>query len=185
MTKDYSSSASWNSAALAGLIMAVVTIAVDLVRGLSGRVPGVGGGVLSFFAWAFKMVLCAWTFHYLMKRFHDSFEGVDCFSLKRYGLKLALFSSLIVAAYSLVSLLVIKPDSINEIMNTYRETYASMMDSNSEAALEKMLPKLPVYIGVVTVGYCFLWGWLYSSLFSKSIAPYDPFADIQDSPDNQ
>lgn len=185
MTKDYSSSASWNSAALAGLVMAAVTVAIDLVRGLSGRVPGVGGGVLSFFAWALKLVLCAWTFRYLMKRFFDGFEGVDCFSLKRYGLKLALFSSIIVAAYSLVSLLVINPDSITEIMDTYRETYASMMDSNSEAALEKMLPKLPVYIGLVTVIYCFLWGWLYSSIFSKGIAPYDPFADIKDFPDNQ
>ena len=185
MTKDYSSSTSWNSAALAGLIMAAVTIAADLVRGLSGRVPGAGGGVLNFFVWALKMVLCAWTFRYLMKRFYDSFEGVDYFSLKRYGLKLALFSSILVSAYSLVSLLVINPDSISDIMNTYRETYASMMDSNSEAALEKMLPKLPVYIGLVSLGYCFLWGWTYSSLFSKSIAPYDPFADIKDFPDNQ
>ena len=185
MTKDYSSSASWNSAALAGLVMAAVTIALDFARGLASKLPGVGGGVLSFFAWALKLVLCAWTFRYLMKRFYEGFDGVDSFSLKRYGLKLALFSSIIVSAYSLVSMLVINPDTINEIMNTYRETYASMMDSNSEAALEKMLPKLPTYIGLVSVVYCFLWGWLYSSLFSKSIAPFDPFADIKDFPDNQ
>ena len=60
-----------------------------------------------------------------------------------------------------------------------------MMDSNSEAAFEKMLPKMPVYIGIVTVIYCYLWGTFYTGLFAKSIAPFDPFADIKDTPDNQ
>ena len=185
MNRDYSSSASWNSAAIAGLILAAVTIAAEFAGSLCGKVPGVLGGLLNFMAWAGKLVLCAVTFRVLMKRFHAGYEGVDHFALKRYGLKLALFSSLLVAAYSLVNFLIINPDSINEIVQTYKETYSSMLDSNSEAALDKMLPKLPVYIGFVTVIYCFIWGWIYSGLFSKSIAPYDPFANFKDSPDNQ
>ena len=184
MKKEYSSSASWNSAAVAGLLMAAVTIAADLLITLGAKVQGFAGGFIHFFLWAGKLALCAFTFRALLKKFHQSFEGVDFFNLKKYGLKLALFSAILVAAYSLVNLLVINPDSMNDIIGSVRENYPSMMDSNSEAALEKMLPKMPLYTGIITVVYCFLWGWLYTSLFSKSIAPFDPFADIN-KPDNQ
>ena len=185
MKKEYSSSASWNSAAIAGLIMAAVTIAAELVSALCGKVPGMAGGLLAFLAWALKLVACAITFRYLLKRFHASFDGVEYPQLQRYGLKLALFSSLLVAAYSLVNILVIDPDSIQAVLDNVRQSYSSMLDSNSEAALEKLLPRMPVYIGAVTVVYCFLWGWLFSSIFSRSIAPSDPFADENDTPDNQ
>ena len=184
MKKEYSSSASWNSAAIAGLIMAAVTVTAELVIALGGKVQGFAGGFIHFFLWAGKLVLCAFTFRALLKRFHQNYEGVDYFTLKKYGVKLALFSAILVAAYSLVNLLVINPDSMNQIVEGVRESYPSMMDSNSEAALEKMLPQMPLYTGIVTVVYCFLWGWFYTSLFSKSIAPFDPFADIN-TPDNQ
>ena len=185
MQKEYSSSASWNSASIAGLALAAITIAAELLGALCAKLPGIAGGFLNFVAWAGKLVLCAFTFKQLLQRFHSTYEGVDYFALRKYGLKLALFSAIVVAAYSLVNLLVINPDSINDMMQGFRESYSSIMDSNSEAAFEKMLPKLPVYIGIVTVVYCFLWGLFYTSLFAKSIAPFDPFADINDTPDNQ
>ena len=185
MQKQYSSNASWNSAAIAGLVMAVVTVAAELIGSLCGKVPGMAGGVLNFLAWAFKLVLCAFTFRFLLRSFHDNFEGVDYFALKRYGLKLALFSAILVTAWSLVKILVINPDTIGQMIQGFKESYASMMDSNTESALEDMLPKMPVYIGIVSLIYCFLWGWLYTGLFSKNIAPFDPFADINSTPDNQ
>ena len=185
MQKEYTSNASWNSAAIAGLVMAAVTIAAELVGSLCTKVPGMAGGVLNFLAWAAKLVLCAVTFRFLLRRFHGSYEGVDFLALKRYGLKLALFSAILVTAWSLVKILVINPDSIEQMIQGFKESYASMMDSNTESAMENMLPKMPVYVGIVSVIYCFLWGWLYTSLFSKDIAPYDPFADINSTPDNQ
>ena len=72
MLKEYSSSASWNSAAIAGLVMAAVTIAIELLGALCAKVPGVAGGFLNFIAWAAKMVLCAFTFKFLLQRFHDN-----------------------------------------------------------------------------------------------------------------
>ena len=185
MKKEYTSGASWNSASIAGLAMAAVTIVFELVAGLCGKVPGVGGGFLGFLIWAAKLVICALTFRYMLKKFHESYSDVDSSRLKNYGLKLALFSSLLVAAYSLVNLLVISPDSIDTIMQSVRESYASMLDSNSEAALEKMLPKMPVYVGVGTVIYCFLWGLVYSSVFARSLRSDNPFEDIEEPVDDQ
>ena len=185
MKKEYSSGASWNSASIAGLVMAAVTIAAELVGVLCGKVSGFGGGILSFLAWAGKLVACALVFKALMKRFHDTYEAIDYTRLQNYGLRLALFSSILVAAYSLVNILVINPDTMDQALEGFRQGYASMMDSNTEAAMEKMMPKMPVYIGIVSVIYCYIWGWVYSVLFAKSIAPYDPFADIEGPKDNQ
>ena len=185
MQKEYSSNASWNNAAIAGFIMAVVTICLELARALGTKVPGVTGGFLNFIAWAAKLFICAVTFRALMKRFHRDFDGVDYFALKNYGYRLALFSAILMAAYSAINLLVINPDSVNEIISSFRDSYPAMMDSNSEAAIEKMLPKMPVYTSIITAVYCFLWGTLYTNLFAKSIAPYDPFADFKNTPDNQ
>lgn len=185
MKKEYSTGESWNSAAIAGLVMALLTIAAELVASLCGKVNGVAGGFLAFLAWAGKLVACAMMFRYLMRKFHSSFSGVDYPAMQRYGLKLALFSSLVVAAYSLVNILVINPGTIDEITEVFRTSYSSMMDSNSEAALEKMMPKMPIYMGIGTCIYCFLWGWLYSTIFARSIAPNDPFSDTEDTIDNQ
>ncbi len=185
MKKEYSSGASWNSASIAGLVMAAVTIAAELVGTLCNKVPGAGGGVLHFLAWAGKIAVCALVFKALMKRFYASYEGVDYPKLQRYGLKLALFSSILVAAYSLFNILVVDTDAITQALDAFRESYSSMLDSNSEAALDKMMPKMPLYVGIVTVIYCYLWGWLFSTLFAKSIAPYDPFANIEGPKENQ
>ena len=186
MKKDYTSSDAWNNAAIAGLVMAAVTIAAELITALCGKIGGVAGGFVSFIAWAGKMVLCAMMFKWLMTKFHSSYKDVDYPRMQRYGLKLALFSSLIGAAYSVVNLLVINPGALDEILSVMRESYSSMLDSNSEAALEKMLPKMPYYMAIGSFIYYFLWGWLYSTLFSKSIAPDNPFEeDDQETVDNQ
>ena len=185
MKKEFSSSESWNSAALAGLVMAAVTVAAELIGVQCGKITGFMGGVANFLAWAGKLVLCAVTFKYLMKRFHATHEGIDYPRLQRYGMKLALFSSILVAAYTVVNFLVFTPGSVEEILNSVRETYASMLDSNSEAALEKMLPKLPYYTAVGSLVYCFLWGWVYSTVFAKNIAPADPFSGMEEPIDNQ
>lgn len=185
MKKEFTSSESWNNAALAGLVMAAVTIAAELIGGLCGKITGFFGGVANFLAWAGKLVLCAVTFRYLMKRFHDSFNEIDYPRLQHYGMKLALFSSIIVAAYTVVNFLVFTPGSVEEIMGTVKDTYASMLDSNSEAALEKMLPKMPYYTAIGGFIYCFLWGWVYSIVFAKNISPNDPFSEMEETVDNQ
>ena len=184
MKKEYTSGDSWNSAAIAGLVLAIITIAAELVAALCGKVNGFAGGFLGFLAWAGKLVLCAVAFRYLMRKFHSSFSGVEYPEMRRYGLKLALFSSLIAAAYSLLNILVINPGSLDEITEVFRVNYSSMMDSNAEAALEKMLPKMPVYMGIGTLIYCFLWGWLYSTIFARSITPDYPFSETEDTIDN-
>ncbi len=184
MKKEYSSSASWNSAALAGVILAAVTIAMDLVSNLAARAGGFGGSLLTFIAWAAKIALCVYIFRFLLIRFYDGFDEVDYERLKGYGMKLALFSSILVTGFSAVQMILLNPDTVSEAMAAAQQSYASMMDSNSQALLEKMMPKMPLYTSIFSLIYCFIWGWTLSIAFSKKIAPYDPFANFKDT-DNQ
>ena len=185
MKKEFTSGESWNSASVAGLAMAALTIALQLLSGLCGKVGGVAGGFLGFIALIAKVTICIYTFKALMKRFCDTHSDVDYPRLQRYGLKLALFSSIIVAAFAVVELLLIKPDSVNEITEAFRSAYSSMMDSNAEAALEKMLPKMPLYMGIGNLIYCFLWGWILSTVFARSLRSDNPFEDNEEPVDNQ
>ena len=73
-----------------------------------------------------------------------------------------------------------------ERIAAFREMICSDTVEQREAALEKMLPKMPYYMAIGSFIYYFLWGWLYSTLFSKSIAPDNPFEeDDQETVDNQ
>mgnify|MGYP002625724097 CR=1 FL=1 len=185
MKKEFTSGESWNSAAIAGLALAAVTIAAEILASLCGKIGGFAGGFLGFIVWAGKLALCAVAFRLLMNRFRNSFSEVDYPRLQRYGLKLALFSSILVAAYSTANLLLINPGTFDEILDVMRTSYSSMLDSNSEAALEKMMPKMPYYMAIGTLVYCFLWGWLYSTVFARSAAVDDPFAEDDETIDNQ
>lgn len=67
MKKEFSSSVSWNSAALAGLVMGVFTIAVDYLPSLPLLLGGTGVfvGILNFILKVVKIVACVIAFKYL------------------------------------------------------------------------------------------------------------------------
>ncbi|MBO6248196.1 MAG: DUF4199 domain-containing protein [Bacteroidales bacterium] len=185
MKKEFTSGESWNSAAIAGLVLALVTIAAECISMLCGKLGGVAGAFLGFLVWAGKMVLCALVFKRLLTKFQKDFADIDYPRLQRYGLKLALFSSLLVTAWSIINLLIINPDTLEVLIDTMRTSYSSMLDSNSMAALDKMLPKMPYYMAIGSFIYYFFWGWLYSTIFSRSSINDDPFADDKETIDNQ
>ena len=178
MKKEYSSGAGWNSASTSGLVMGLATIALALLQGLAGKTSGIGGGVLSIATMFVKIVACVMLFRWLMVRFHDEYDGIDHGRLVKFGLKVALFSALVVSAYSLLEMLVIKPEAYAEATAQIRETYSSFMDSNSLNAFDAIQGKMPLITFVTSIVYCFLWGWVLTSIFAKSIEPEDPFAGM-------
>jgi hypothetical protein len=177
MQKDFSSGASWNSAAAAGLAMALVTIAASFIQGLSGKIGGLAGGFVSFIALVAKIAVCILVFRWLLMKFSSSFADITADRLKSYGLKIALFSGLIVSAYSLASILYIDPDTYKEAIDQAMQSYSSMLDSNSMSMMDDMMQKMPAITFFASWVYCFLWGWMLTGIFTKSIVPNDPFAD--------
>lgn len=180
MDKEFSSSASWNKAAIAGFVMAAVTVALELVKGWSGAAGGFLGVFLNLTASVAKIVVCVILFRYLMKRFADGFSGVTYPRLQRYGMKVALFSSLLCAAFALYQALQLDPEEIRSAVEESVGQLGTMLDSNSEAALEQMFPRLPAITFFMMFAYCFLWGWCLSTLFARNMSsPTDPFGDLQ------
>ena len=178
MKKEFSSSASWNSAAVAGLVMGIATIILDYLPTLTLAIglKGFLGSVLVFLIKIAKIVACVYVFRLMMLRFFNTYE-TDYARLQRFGPKTALFSSLIVAGFSLLQMLVINPETMTQVIQEVQNSYQSIMDSNTMAAMEKMFSKLPAITFVFSAIYCYLWGWLLSTTFARRLFPIDPFGD--------
>lgn len=181
--KEFSSAASWNSAAVAGLMMAAVTLALQFASTLAGGIGGIGGGFLSIVMWVAKIVCCAVFFKYLLKRFATSYNGVGYDSLKNYGLKTGLFSSLIIA--SILAFMVTKVPAA-EFMEAFQEQMSQMpagLDSNTMDSVEKIFPKLPLWSFFFYLAYGCFWGWIFTLMFAKDTLPHDAFGDPLDHDD--
>jgi len=175
MKNDFTSAASWNSAALAGLVLAAITLAFTFLQGLAGNVEGVVSGLLGIVAWLAKLAACVVAFRWFLIRFHDKFSGVDYTRLKNYGLKIGLFSSILVSGYTLLEMLVLNPDQYKEAINSALEPMMAQLDSNTLGSLDQMMGQLPTYSFCFSLLYCFLWGWVLSVIFAKVIEPANPF----------
>ncbi len=178
MKKEFSSSVSWNSAALAGLAMGAATIILDYLPVLPSLLGGEGmladllGGVFKIV----KIVACVYLFRILMLRFFNSVQ-TDYAKLQRYGLKVGLFSSILVSGFSVLQILVINPDMLSQTIQAVQNTYQNIMDSNTAAAMEKMISKLPVITFFSSLIYCYLWGWILSTTFARRLFPVNPFGE--------
>lgn len=177
MTKEFSSSTSWNCAAVAGLVMGAVTIAADYLT----TVPMLLGGgmvstLLTYILKIAKIFVCIYVFRYLMQRFHDTVR-TDYTRIQRYGMKTAMFSSILVSGFALLQMLVINPEMMTQTIHAVQNTYQNMMDSNTMAAMEKMISKLPVITFFSSLIYCYLWGWILSTTFARRLFPVNPFGE--------
>lgn len=178
MNNDYTPSAGWNKAAVTGLIMGLATIILAQIQGLASMAGGIAGSILSFVMMVAKIAACIFLFKGILTRFASGFDGLTKHNLVGYGLKVALFSALVVSAFSVVEMLYIRPDTYTQAISQMREAYSAVMDSNSLAAMEKMLPKFPLITFVTSMVYCFLWGWILTSIYAGRIIPDDPFSDV-------
>ena len=178
MKKEFSSSLSWNSAAVAGLVMGAATIVLDYLPMLPALI-GCGeiasdllGGALKIV----KIIACIYLFRVLMLRFFNAVQ-TDYAGLQRYGLKVALFSSILVAGFSILQILVINPEMMTQTIQAVQNTYQNVMDSNTMATMEKMISKLPVITFFSSLIYCYLWGWILSTTFARRLFPVNPFGE--------
>ena len=178
MKKEFSSSLSWNSAALAGLVMGATTIILDYLPMLPALLGGdnVIGNLLGGVFKIVKIIACIYLFRMLMLRFFNAVQ-TDYARLQRYGLKVALFSSILVAGFSILQILVINPEMMTQTIQAVQNTYQNVMDSNTMAAMEKMISKLPVITFFSSLIYCYLWGWILSTTFARRLFPVNPFGE--------
>ena len=163
----------WNEAGLPGLVLGLVPIACMAVNQICN-----GSGVLSVLVWILKFGGCIYLMYFFLKRFllgHDEAGRSDVF---RFGLVVALLSALVCAGCQLAYVLLINPDMYEEaVESALNSGLSSQLDSNSLAAFEEMIPRLPVLSFFANLVYCFLFGLVVSAIVSSSLVSNNPFDD--------
>ena len=180
MEGKISSSTLWNEAGKAGLVLGLVSTAYLFINQfLSGGSLGIAGGILSFIVWLGKLILCIWLMQYFMKQLVVRYPEATHSHTLKFGIRTAFLSSLLFSAITLANALFISKDAIAEQWETTVSTFASMLDSNSMAALESMQGNLPGILFFTNLIYCFIFGMILALIFSRNIPAKDPFVDNQ------
>ena len=126
--------------------------------------------VLSIILWAGKLVGCILLMRYFMKKLMGSYEGVTRQNLLAYGTQIALFSAIITAACSYISVQYVFPGQIKDAFDTAFQAYSGMLDSNAMSSMEKIEGNMGVISLVSNLIWCFVYGWILSSIVSGSLA---------------
>lgn len=171
MSEGISSKTIWNDAARTGLILGIVTIALQgLTQWLSGIIGGaVLKGLVEFVLWATKFATCILLMRLFMKNFVKAHPESINKDTRHYGEAIAVLSAFIVAAYTLVYYLYINPDVVQESMDMIRESYSSFMTGSQLDEMENAMADLPVISFFTVFIYCSLYGTLLSGILSNNI----------------
>lgn len=164
----------WRAASLFGIILAAVSTADLLLESPISKIGGKAGMVVNFIVNLAKIVLCIYLMKRFMVRFRDENEGVTTYDLKRMGNFTALLSSLIFAAVTMMYF-TWNPEIIGEAFNAMIEEKAEVLDANALNALDKMQDSMPQVLFIVQFVYCFLWGWVLTSILAPIVVGENPF----------
>lgn len=165
-------------AAKAGLVLGLVSTAyLFLTQFLSGlQISSFLLITINTILWLGKFGGCIWLMMMFMKKAAESTPEADNSTTFRFGILIAIFSSLVYAAASFANIAFIATDAVIEQMNLIMQQTAPMMDSNSTAKMEEIINKLPQLTFFSNLIYSFLYGTILSFILSRNIPSRNPFA---------
>lgn len=126
--------------------------------------------IISGILWLGKLVGCILLMRLFMKRLMGAYEGVTRRNLLNYGTLIALFSAIITAVCTYISVQYVFPGQIQEAFDTVLQSYSGMLDSNALASMEQIGNNYGVIALVSNLIWCFLYGWILSVIMSSSLA---------------
>lgn len=162
----------WSTAALYGLLLALITVIHSLITAVFEPPFAV-----NLILWVAKFAGSLWLLYYFIKEYAKPFEVFTHKDGFRFGFLVALFSSIICSSFSFLQITVIFPD----VMATQMETIMTAMQSSNPDALEtfeKIEGILPHIIFVFSLVYYTVFGIIASAI----IANYTKKGDIFTTP---
>ncbi len=165
----------WSAAATSGILLALVTIMSVLIQTVLEP-----GNIISLVIWLIKSVGSIWLLYYFIKEYAKSFSSFTYKQAFNYGFLIALFSSIICAAYMFFHYALIFPDSTAAQMDSFMEMMAAS-NPNAIDAFEKMAPKLPQIIFTVILIYYTIIGAIASAIignYAKKGSVFDDSANV-------
>ena len=166
----------WNLAAKNGLILGCTTTACYFLNTvLVGLDSAIAISIMSFLIWGIKFGSAIYLMHFFMKKLAGTFDKVNNRTTFKYGMYIALFSSVIFSGAILLDQSVISPERLELQMEAIYKLYSNILDSNSMTALESMQNSIPQITFFSNLIYCFIYGTVLSSILSNSVPKKDPF----------
>ena len=165
-----------NLASVSGAVLGVFTIACTaLGNAVAGFENPVLASIFNLLVWALKFGGCIYIMRWSMRKLSGSYEDVTNRKTFRLGMLSALFSAILVSAYSYIYMGLINPEQLKEAMDNVYQSMSGMMDSNTLAEMQKMEPKMAGISFFSNLIYCFLYGTVLSSILSSNIPSKNPF----------
>ena len=154
----------WNTAAINGLLLSLITIVASLLQYLF-KIEGMASIIL----WAAKLGGCIYLLHYFMKQHSMQYQFLSYGESFRYGFIVCAFSSIICAAFLFISLTVLFPGQLDAAVEQMYTIAASANYSDEEIkAIESLSGKLPQ----ITLFTAFIYYTILGAVFSSIIAAF-------------
>lgn len=161
----------WSSAAMNGLLLSLITVILSLIT----TVMDIKSVPVSILIWVVKLVGSLWLLYYFMKQYSNNFNQISYKDSFIYGFLICVFSSIICACYTYLSITVFFPDMADKISETYQIMLAQQNASESEEiAAEKIMNKLPE----IMLGGMFLYLTIIGLIASSITANFTKKTDI-------
>ena len=181
MNDKISKKAIWDEAAKVGLIFGFISIIYMAGIQLLNNVGPTLASILSFILWLTKFIGCIALMKYFFVRLTKKYSGVTNKDTYKYGVKIALFSALLYAGYTLLYFSVISPEAVTKIFSELRQNIGSMMDSNTFKVIESMEESYASIAFFSNLIYSFIYGLILSAILASKIPAKDPFKEIKPS----
>lgn len=186
MKENITGSLLWENAMRSGLILGGISVAYELLSLLPGLTGGFLGALLGgmlFLVRIGKIILIILLFKRMMLALADAYDGVTRREARIFGFETTLLSSLVVAAFCLVSMIYLTPgfaasageamqesiDSVENIQN------APEIRQQLEAQAAWLVRNFNVLTFVGTFLYCALWGFILTLIHSSRLEAQTPF----------
>lgn len=171
----------WNTAGIAGLALGAVSTACMFAgQFLSTLQLSQGATTLyGLLLWIVETGTCIWLMSFFMKKMVKENEGVTNSQTFKMGMATAVLSGLLFSAVTFANIAYISADYYTENVYTVIEQMSSALDSNSIAAVDKVIDYLPQISFFSTLIQCVIFGIIVAAILSRTIPSKDPFANFK------
>lgn len=168
----------WKEAGTPGLVLGGIAAAYMF---LTAEFPSTA---LNSIGWFVKLVGCIWLMRLYIRNFVRSTDGCTRQDAYRFGVEIAVLSSIVYSGFFLLYTTVISPDYFNDTVVQVMEQYKPLLDSNSAAAMDAILPKLPSMVFFTNLIYCIIYGSVLSAILAGRSVAGSPFTKKKEDDDD-
>lgn len=162
----------WQSAALNGLLLSVVTIVYSLISTIFNP-----GSFVTIVLWTVKFGACIYLLYYFMKQYSSQFETISYGESFRYGSLISVFSSIVCSCFAFLSITFIFPEQLDQSLAAMQSVIENGNYNDEQIdAINQVSGKLPQIMLFWSLFYYSVFGIIVSAIVANYTKKTNPFA---------